>query len=58
MRKTGKCCLCKKNYNHYGNNPYPLKKDTDKKPNRCCDNCNYTKVLPERFKRIKEEQNK
>ena len=45
-----KCCLCGKNCIGYGNNPYPLKKDTDKKPNRCCDDCNVMKVIPARLR--------
>jgi len=49
-----KCCLCGEEYEGYGNNPAPLMKDTDKKPNRCCDKCNYEKVLPERIKRAME----
>ena len=44
------CCLCGKKRGGYGNNPYPLMEDTDKKPNRCCDECNCTKVIPARLK--------
>lgn len=47
--KIGKCCLCGKKYEHWGNNPAPLMKDTDKKPNRCCDECNATKVITARL---------
>jgi len=50
-KETGKCCLCGKKYTHYGNNPYPLIEDTDKKPNRCCDKCN-EKVILARIKQI------
>lgn len=52
MKKQGKCCLCGRQYHHWGNNPYPLMKDTDKNPNRCCDKCNAIKVIPARFAQI------
>jgi len=43
-----KCCLCNKTIKAKGtwtkgNNAQPVKNG------RCCDNCNYTKVLPERI---------
>jgi len=44
FKDTGKCCLCKKEYTHYGNNALPLK------DGRCCDECNAIKVIPERLK--------
>lgn len=49
-----KCCICKTKLMGYGNNPYGLLdnnfnlikwKDTD----RCCDYCNYHKVLRDRI---------
>lgn len=49
--KKYKCCLCGKMCEGWGNNPAPLKLDTDKNPNRCCDKCNFGKVLPERIRR-------
>jgi len=39
------CCLCGSDEFGYGNNPAPL----DQMPNRCCDACNYTKVIPARI---------
>jgi len=39
------CCLCGSDEFGYGNNPAPL----DQMPNRCCDACNYTKVIPARM---------
>ncbi len=39
------CCLCGADEFGYGNNPAPL----DQMPNRCCDVCNYTKVIPARL---------
>jgi len=38
-----KCVLCKKNVKGYGNNANPLCEG------RCCDSCNYDKVLPRRI---------
>lgn len=34
----------------YGNNPAPLAEDTDEHPQRCCDTCNITKVIPARLR--------
>lgn len=43
--KTKKICvLCKKNFSGYGNNAQPLKEG------QCCDECNFTKVVPERLR--------
>ena len=46
IKKTGKCSLCGDKYTHYGNNPEPLKRYHE----RCCDECNKNKVIPERMK--------
>ena len=32
--KKQKCCICKKEFTGYGNNPYPIKTK-----GRCCDLC-------------------
>ncbi len=56
MERKFKCCLCGKDCVGYGNNPAPLKRDINKKPNRCCDNCNFTKVIPERIKRFRGQE--
>ena len=39
------CCLCGSEEFGYGNNPDPL----GKLPKRCCDTCNYSKVIPARI---------
>ena len=39
------CCLCKDQFEGYGNNPLPLYN----KKGRCCNICNLTKVLPARL---------
>ena len=50
-----KCCLCKKEIEKEqngwdeGNNAMPLK------DGRCCNECNMTKVVPERIKRISKK---
>jgi hypothetical protein len=46
-----KCCICKKEIEKIGswdqgNNAQPLKEG------RCCDNCNMTRVLPERMRKM------
>lgn len=35
----------------YGYNPFPVKEK-----GQCCRKCNYTVVLPERFRRMEEDQ--
>ena len=49
-----KCCICKESCIGFGNNPDPVKEK-----GRCCDVCNYTKVIPARiektiFKKVAE----
>ena len=43
MKETGKCCLCGKEYNHFGNNTLPIK------DGRCCDECDLRFVVPIRI---------
>ena len=40
------CVICKKPYSGYGNNAWPIT------TGQCCDECNNTKVIPERLKRV------
>lgn len=47
MDKKNVCCLCGKKFEGYGNDPWPLMQC-----GRCCDDCNQTKVIPERIKRL------
>ncbi len=42
------CCLCNREIDGYGHNPWPLMPNTD----RCCDECNYTRVIPARADRM------
>lgn len=46
--ENGTCCICGKEYTHWGNNALPIS------DGRCCDVCDNTSVIPERIKRIKE----
>jgi len=45
MKDIKICVICKQKYEGYGNNasPYTL--------GRCCDECNYKKVIPYRIER-------
>ena len=40
------CCVCGKDFNGYGNNPWPV---SDNPNDRCCDLCNILKVIPARL---------
>jgi hypothetical protein len=42
------CCLCGKVFTEWGNNPAPLAPSTE----RCCDDCNATKVIPARLEAL------
>jgi len=46
------CSLCGNKFIGFGNNSEPLKASED----RCCDECNSTKVIPARLKQIKKEK--
>ena len=47
LQETGICSLCGGPYEHFGNNPEPLKDFEE----RCCDDCNWQKVVPARLGR-------
>ena len=49
------CCLCGSTFIGWGNNPFPL---SEKEDDRCCDECNYTKVIPARLAKIAEDYGK
>lgn len=42
------CCICGKEFDGYGNNPYPTHSE-----GRCCDTCNLTIVIPAGIKLTK-----
>ena len=50
-----KCCLCGKELTDYGNNPWPLKTNDD---DRCCDECNSSKVIPARIAQMRSNGKK
>ena len=50
-----KCCLCGKEITDFGNNPWPLRNDVD---DRCCDECNSTKVIPARLAQMRNNGKK
>lgn len=41
------CCICRRGYSGFGNNPYPLKSQMDGRS--CCEGCNITLVVPVRL---------
>lgn len=61
------CCICSKEFDEFekvelasqewiaynGHNPFPVKEE-----GRCCSDCNYEVVIPERMKRIYNQQKK
>jgi len=49
------CCLCGKTYIGWSNNPYPL---STKEGDECCNECNYTKVIPARMEQMIKEYEK
>ena len=46
--KNYTCCICRRKFNDYGNNPQPVSQNPKE---RCCDECNRTVVLAARFQR-------
>lgn len=44
-----KCSICKNELMGFGNNAEPINSE------RCCDTCNFTKVIPVRLEMLKEE---
>ena len=48
---TFTCCICGDEYEGYGNNPWPIKKE-----GRCCDMCNANKVIPARLEMLNNKK--
>lgn len=47
------CCICRKEFEGYGNNPWPMR------PNgRCCDRCDQMFVIPEKIRLVIKSQEK
>lgn len=52
MEKRRKvCCICGKEYEGWGNNPYPVKENGE-----CCRECNMTQVIPARVRLIRNHK--
>lgn len=49
-KEVGTCSICGNIYTHWGNNAQPINNG------RCCDNCNYMKVLPARIDEMRMKQ--
>lgn len=49
------CCICGKEFEGWGNNPYPVVKEEDA---RCCDDCNAMYVIPARLEALAERDSK
>ena len=49
--KVTKCCFCGKEIRGYGNNPWPVSSDGE-----CCDDCNWSLVIPARLKGINRNE--
>ena len=41
------CCLCGQEFDGMGNSPWPVEDDQTA---RCCDECNWSAVIPARMK--------
>ena len=50
-----RCCICNREIDGYGNNPYPIDKNEN---HRCCDLCNMQYVIPARLVKIYEGKKK
>ena len=44
-----KCCICGKEFEGWGNNPWPYKHEGE-----CCDDCNLQYVIPMRLTLMQE----
>lgn len=55
MREKHICCICGKEFEGFGNNPYPVNKEEDA---RCCDICNDIVVIPARIDALNKEEKK
>ena len=48
--ENGTCCICGKEYTHWGNNALPVS------DGRCCDVCNDTVIIPARIEALNEDK--
>ena len=47
------CCICGKEFEEWGNDPYPVKEEGE-----CCDKCNGLYVVPARLHKLAEHERK
>lgn len=53
------CCLCGQRFIGWGNDPWPVLPEIELKDDEdavCCDECNFTRVIPARLDLMKEER--
>lgn len=53
MEKKHVCCICGKEFEGWGNNPWPIGWDVYSEEDRCCDECNIKRVIPARIANLK-----
>lgn len=51
MKDAWKCCICGRKFTGWGNNAQPVK------DGKCCDTCNFTKVIPARIDALHNNKN-
>ena len=47
--ETKTCVICEEEFKGYGNNPEPIK---DESQGQCCDSCNFNYVTPKRIEEL------
>lgn len=51
-KRLNKCCICGREYEGHGNNPYPVASPDL----MCCNGCNYRVVIPARMEQQKKHE--
>lgn len=51
--REARCIICREPYEGFGHNPDPVAQE-----GRCCDHCNWAKVIPARIARMQEAARK
>ena len=54
MNEKHICCICGKEFIGWGNDPWPIANGED---DVCCDDCNYSEVIPARLEQINGKEN-
>lgn len=58
MENKNVCCICGKEFEGYGNNPWPIGWDVYSEEDRCCNECNTNIVIPARIADLYSKNNK